>query len=328
MAETKRILITGASGFVGGALTRSLLERGVQVRMTGRARALGLEGLGAEWFAMPDLSREVDWFPALEGMDGVVHLAGLAHRAGSLVPADQALYDQVNHQATRSLARALRGHPSVRRFAFISTIRVHGDPERLPVSRDSPLAPATPYDRSKADAEAAVREWLGAETWPWAILRPALVYGPGNRGNMALLEGLLRRGIPVPAGRHENRRSFVYLGNLVSAIEKFMLTPDPPSGRTWIVADGQVISTERLVRAMAEAMGLRARVVRFPRPVLCLAARAGDLCRRLGVPVPWSTETQHKLLGDFYADTGAIEAELGWVPPFDLQQGLGLTYKR
>ena len=133
----------------------------------------------------------------------------------ALATAQRSLNDRVNHLATQSLA--LQKHSSVTRFLFMSTSRVHGDTLDFPLRADSPLAPVTPYDRSKADAEAAVKDVLVSSDINWAILRPVVVYGPGNRGNMARLEGLLRRGLPVPVGRLPNRRSFLFLGRRPAA---------------------------------------------------------------------------------------------------------------
>ena len=232
----------------------------------------------------------------------------------------------MNHLATRSPASALQAHSSVTRFLFMSTVRVHGDITALPVRADSPLAPVTPYDKSKADAEAAVASVLGPTDINWAILRPVVVYGPGNRGNMARLEGLLRRGIPVPVGRVPNRRSFLFLDNLVSVIQAYLTNPNPPTGRAWIVADEGVVSTETLVRAMATAMNLPARVVRLPDWLLASTASAGDACKRMGLPAPWNSEVKGKLLGDFYVDLESIKQELGWQPPYTLEEGIRRTF--
>jgi|GEM_PF-406918 len=322
----RSVLVTGANGFVGSSLTRALLARGIRVRMTGRERSEPLAALGAEWFPMPDLSGEVDWSPTLAGMDAVVHLAAVAHRFESVTPEMRTLYDQVNHRATRSLAAAIAREPGVRRFLFISSVRVHGDPVSLPVREDSPMAPVTPYDSSKVDAENAVREWLAPGSARWAILRPAMVYGPGNRGNMAKLEGLIRAGIPVPLPRRPNRRSFLFIGNLVSAMETYLTAGDPPSGRTWILADPTPASTEDLVRALGRSMEIRVRLMHLPDWILDGGAGLGDLCRRAHLPFPWTTEVKQKLLGDFFVDISAVRTELGWNPPFTLEQGLALTH--
>jgi nucleoside-diphosphate-sugar epimerase len=319
-------LITGANGFIGQALTRALLEKGLQVRMTGMERIEILEALGADWVPMGDFAKEVDWSRALDGVDAVVHLAGIAHRFERAAVNDWALYDQVNHRATRALAESIRNQPSIKRFLFASTVRVHGDPETFPVRVESPIAPVTPYDKSKADAEQAIRDLLSPDATCWAIVRPAMVYGPGNRGNMAKLEGLIRRRMVIPVGKAPNRRSFLYLGNLVDALVTYLIMPEPPSGRTWIIADGEVASTEDLVRAMAGAMGIKVRIAHLPDAILNLTASLGDLLCRLRLAFPWTSEVRRKLLGDFFVDLTPVLQELRWSPPFSLEEGILRTF--
>ncbi len=326
MKPNRRILVTGANGFIGSALTTALLKEGLQVRMTSRTRPVDLEKLGAEWAPLPNLAAPVDWAPALDGMGSVVHLAGMAHRFESNVASDWGLYDCVNHLATRSLVSALHAHSNVERFLFLSTVRVHGDTPDLPVRSVSPLAPVTPYDTSKADAETEVASILGPTSINWAVMRPVVVYGPGNRGNMARLEGLLRRGIPVPVGRVPNRRSFLFIGNLVSAIQAYLTHPGPLTGRTWVVADDEVVSTETLVRTMAAAMNVQVKVVRLPEWLLASTAGVGDGLKCLGLPAPWNRELQGKLLGNFFVDPTPIKQDLGWLPPFTLEDGVRRTY--
>jgi nucleoside-diphosphate-sugar epimerase len=293
--------------------------------MTGQASVEKLVAMGAEWFPMPDLSGDVEWGSALDGVDAVVHLAAIAHRGKA--DDDATLYDQVNHLATKQLALAISQRPTIRRFVFISSVRVHGDPTVMPVVESSPLAPTTPYDFSKVNAEQAIGQILAQSSTEWAILRPVLVYGPGNRGNMAKLEGLLRAGVPVPIGRVSNRRSFIFIGNFISAIEAYLSKAQAPSGRTWIIADESPSSTESLVSAMARAMGIKVRVVHLPSIVLSWAGLFGDLCQNIGISLPWTSEIRQKLLGDFYVDISPVMMELEWRPPYTQEEGLNLTYR-
>lgn len=130
----------------------------------------------------------------------------------------------------------------------------------------------------------------------------------------------------MPVGRLPNRRSFLFIDNLVSAIQAFLANPDPPTGRAWMVADNEVVSTEALVRAMAAAMNVPARVVRLPDWLLAATARVGDGCKRIGLPAPWNSEVKGKLLGDFYVDLEPIKQELGWRAPYTFEEGIRRTF--
>lgn len=328
MNHQQNILVTGANGFIGSALTRALLGQGFRVRMTGQSRAQHLEELGAEWFQMGDLEAKPDWRPVLEGIQGVVHLAGMAHR----IHEDQATlsdtYDIVNHLATRSLAQAIAQAPGVEKLLFASSVAVYGDSQPFPLIVDDniPLHPLTPYGLSKLNAERALHEHLAETLCRWAILRPVLIYGPGNPGNMARLGSLIGKGVPVPVTRRPNRRSLLYLGNLLSAVTTYLSSPCPPTGKTWLIADGEDWSTEQLIQEMSHAMGLKARTVRLPSPILRSSAAAGSLMKRLGLPAPWTTDILDKLLSDFYVDATSIQRDLQWHPPFTPAEGLARTF--
>lgn len=320
------VLVTGATGFIGSHLTKYLLSKGVRVRVTGRKPSESLVPIGAEWCHMRDYSKEVDWVEALRGVSDVVHLAGLAHSYNYRTSNDFDLFNKINHLATKSLALNLRGHPSVRKFLYISTVSVYGTPNVLPVCGITPLNPQTPYSKSKADAEMAIREILDDSSVLWAIMRPVLVYGPGNPGNMARLERLLRYGIPIPVRRIPNRRSFLFIGNLVSAIYAYLQAECPPRGKTWVIADKEAISTRELVTCMGEAMQIHPHFIHLPDTLYRVAAQVGDMCLRMGIPTPWNAEVRRKLLGDFYVDSSPIEDELCWKPPFSTKDGIWRTF--
>jgi nucleoside-diphosphate-sugar epimerase len=319
------ILVTGGTGFAGRPLVAELLARGCHVRVAGRGQDRGLVP-GAQWHEVGDLSGDVDWDGALEGMEAVLHAAGLAHVFTTDAAYDPVLYDKVNHRATRHLVQAMLRRPSIKRFLFVSSLGVHGGAPPQPITPGTPYAPVTPYDWSKVAAENAIRELLPPEAMRWAILRPALIYGPGHRGKMAKLEKMIKTGIPVPLGK-PNRRSFLFVLNLADAMAKYLCASEPPSGRVWPLADEPPVATETLVRCLACAMGVRPRLLHLPAPVLDALTALGDGLDRLGLPSPWTSEVRMKLLGDFHVDLAAIREELGWRPPFTLEEGLALTYR-
>ncbi|MBK8793343.1 MAG: NAD-dependent epimerase/dehydratase family protein [Holophaga sp.] len=212
------------------------------------------------------------------------------------------------------------------RFIFISSVAVHGPTPLLPLGPDSPIHPTTPYGKSKADGEAAVRRALSDSATRWAILRPVLVYGPGNPGNLARLAGIVRRGIPIPVSRCPNQRSFLFVDNLVDLIKTFLSAVAPPSGRTWPVADRERLSTEHLVRVLAASHGRRGRTLHLPWTLLHATARLGDFFNHLGLSVPWSSEVLSKISGDFFVDVDSLNEGLGWEPPFTLEEGMRRTF--
>jgi nucleoside-diphosphate-sugar epimerase len=322
MPDPRKVLVTGATGFIGQALTASLLQAGLAVRAAGLGATAHLEALGAEISPLGAISGATDWSPYLDGIDAVVHLAGVAHRMEEQSATLDNLFDQVNHQATASLARAIGRQGGIERFLFASSVAVHGEPEAWPLTAQSPCRPTTPYGLSKLNAEQAIGEALTGSTVAWGIIRPVLVYGPGNPGNMARLLGLIRRGIPVPVRSTPNQRHFLYLGNLLSAVQAFLRHEAPPAGKAWLIADREAVSTRELVGLLAQALGRPGRTLVLPDPLLKATAWTGDLLRAAGIPSPWTTDALRKLLGDFVVDARPIQEDLGWLPPFTLEEGV------
>ena len=273
-----RVLVTGASGFIGAPLVAALAASGFAVK------------------AAPDRR----WL--LDGVDAVVHLAGIAH-IGSGVPAT--VYDEVNHRATAALAdRAAAA--GIRRFVFMSSLRAQTGPsaERVLTERDEPR-PTDAYGRSKLAAEAAVR----ASGVPFTILRPALVHGPHVKGNLASLIRLARLPLPLPFASFANRRSMVALDNLIAAV-RFALESPAAVGETFIVADPQAPTLAEIVTILRAAMGRRAGLLPVPpqlfeTPLAAIGKR--DLWERLG--------------GTLVADPGKLIAA-GWRPVIDTTAGL------
>ncbi len=269
-----RVLVTGATGFVGRALCADLIENGWHVSAT-------------------DMRRH-GWEDALPGSDAVFHLAGVAHTRGT-----ESLYQAVNVEATERLAQAA-ARAGVRRFVFVSSIKVNG--EATPIDRpfrasDAP-APQDGYGRSKWQAEQRLSRIAGLEV---AIVRPPLVYGPGVKANFLRLLKLVDTRLPLPFASIRNRRSFIYVGNLASLLRRCADHPKAVDA-TFLAADGEDLSTPELVRRMATALGRTARIVPFP-PFL--------LPRRLS--------------GSLAIDASETRERLGWRPPYTGDEGLART---
>jgi nucleoside-diphosphate-sugar epimerase len=310
--SASRTLVTGATGFVGRALLRRLLADGGSVRAVVRPASDALPAQ-VESMAVDDIGPATDWTRGLAGVDAIVHLAARAHVLRDSTPDAYALYGAVNTRGALRLAEAAAA-AGVRRFVFLSSARVHGERSTgAPFTESSPLAADDPYGRSKADAERGLASLASTGKLEPVILRPPLVYGPGARGNFARLVGLIARGVPLPLGAVRNRRSLVFVDNLVDAIASALKHP-AAAGETFMVSDGEDVSTPELVRRIARALGKPARLVPVPGALLriggTLAGRADDVAR---------------LVDDLVVDSSKIRAFLGWSPVFTLDEGLAET---
>ena len=306
-----RILVTGATGFVGRALVARLITERRALRAAVRRPA----GLPDE-VLIGDIGPETDWRVALEGIDTVVHLAGRAHVLRKQQDA-LAAFRQVNAAGTGRLAVQAQA-AGVRRFVLISSVKAAAESSGdRPLVEGDPPHPTTPYGISKLEGERALLAVAGRmET---VILRPPLVYGPGVRANFLTLLKLVDDGVPLPLASVSNRRSLVALGNLADAILMAVDAPEA-AGRTFYVTDGPPISTRDLVRALAVALGKEPILLPFPPALLRLAARL--VGRR---------EAADSLLGSLAVDDAAFRTLTGWRPPQTPERAfaaIALWYRR
>lgn len=310
MTDAQSVLVTGAGGFVGRALTAALRAQRYRVRRALREPAAGDT---ADDIVVGDIGTNTDWRQALRGIDCVVHLAARTHvfdeRGADSLP----LYRHVNVEATRNLARQAAA-AGVRRFVFLSSIKVNGEAtDAHPFTRDDTPQPLDAYGISKHEAETALRR-IGADTgMEIVILRPPLVYGPEVKGNFLRLLQAVARGTPLPLGSINNRRSLVYIGNLVDAIITCMNAP-AAAGKIWLVSDGEDVSTPVLIRKLAAAMDKTPRLLPCPPALLNLGAAL------LGKRAP-----AMRLTGSLTVDDSDLRCELGWQPRYSLDQGLNAT---
>ena len=256
----KALLITGINGFVGRGLAAALqgsdrllkgTEKGGRRRETGDGRRKN----GSQIFVTGEIDKLTDWSEALNGIDVVVHLAARVHVMDDLADDPLAEFRKVNTTGTLNPARQA-AVASVKRFIFISSIKVNGEGTTLnhPFSPDDTFVPDDPYGVSKYEAEQglmAIAEEIGMEV---VIIRPPLVYGPGVKANFRLLMKWVQRGVPLPLGAVHNKRSFVALDNLVSFI---ILCMDHPraANEVFLISDGEDVSTTELLQKMARAFG-------------------------------------------------------------------------
>lgn len=307
------ILVTGATGFVGKALSTRLLDSADQrLRIAVRDDAkTGDLVIGCESMAVGDVGTQTHWDTALAGVDSVVHLAARVHVMDDKAVDPLVEFRRVNTAGTLHLARQA-ARAGVRRLVYLSSVKVNGEatePGRKFTAADPP-APLDPYGISKMEAEqglAAVAAETGLEV---VVIRPPLVYGPGVKANFARLLALVERGVPLPLALVDNRRSMVALGNLVDLIITCLDHP-AAAGQTFLVADGEDLSTPELIRRLARAMGRPARL--WPVPVSLL---------RLGGKLLGRSGEVERLVGCLQVDIDHTCRTLGWRPPLSVDEGL------
>lgn len=306
-AMQRRVMVTGASGFVGQALCEALSSQGWAVRCAVRRANT------ADDVVVGDIGAETDWRGALEGIDAVVHLAARTHvmhrESGDVLD----VYRSINVAGTARLATtaAARG---VRRLVFLSSIKVNGESTstRAFSESDAPQ-PEDAYGISKHEAEQALREVSAKSGLEVVIVRPPLVYGPGAKANFLRLLHLCARRTPLPLASINNRRSLIFLDNLVSAISACLVHP-AAAGNTYLACDEEAVSTPELIQRISAALGVS------PRTFHLQTRLVGATAALLGRSSEWA-----RLANSLLVDTTKIRTELGWQPPFTMSQGLAAT---
>lgn len=305
-----RILLTGATGFVGQTLLNELLAREHRVIAVKRKLATGLAGNDGS-FLVTDISANTDWLAALQGVDSVIHAAARAHVMNDKVADSLAEFRKVNVDGTLKLARQAAA-AGVKRFIFISSIKVNGEatsPSKPFCASDVP-APEDAYGFSKLEAELGLME-IAAETGlEVVIIRPPLVYGPGVKGNFASIIRLVEKGLPLPFGAIHNLRSLVGIDNLVDLIIRCMDHPAAVN-KVFLAGDGEDVSTTELLRGVACAMGRPSRLIAFPARLL-----------KGGATLLGKRTLAQRLLGSLQVDISHTCELLDWKPPFTVEEGL------
>lgn len=312
-----KILVTGANGFIGQRLCETLLNASYFVRGAVRHFPEGLHSLksgnNAEFVFIDNVSPETNWGMALKGIDCIIHLAARVHIMRETSGDPITVFRKVNAEGTSLLAR-MAADAGVKRFIFLSTVKVNGEEteEHQFTERDTPN-PHDDYSSSKWEAEQALHNISDAAGLEIVILRPPLVYGQGVKANFLRLLDMVNKNIPLPLSTVNNKRSMIYIGNLVDAIIRCIEHPSA-ANQTYLVSDGQDVSSPDLIRMIAGAMGKKARL--FPCPV--------PLLKMIGKVTGKSSEVE-RLTGSLQIDTAKIRRELNWTPPFTMEQGLRKT---
>jgi UDP-glucose 4-epimerase len=297
----RKVLITGASGFIGQPMVRALATSGWTVRAASREPFAIPDMEGVERMALQDLARAADWSKLVEGVTHVLHLAGIAHAPGQL---PDEVYTRINTDAVGELARVSKGR--VERFVLMSSVRAQaGLSADHAISETDPAKPTDAYGRTKLAAERLLAESGVA----FAVLRPAVVYGRGVKGNIASLATLAQTPMPLPFAGLDNRRSLLALENLAAAIE-LVLTSRDAEGETFLVADAEPISVAEMVTAMREGLGRAPHLIRVP------LGGVKRLMATFGKEAEWE-----RLSGNFVIDAAKLRA-IGWTPRVKTAEGL------
>lgn len=298
-----RVLVTGGTGFVGRHVVPMLQQAGHSVRLACRT---GGGAAAVPAVHVDSIGPDTAWGKALEGIDSVVHLAARVHVMRDHAAGEEQ-FRRTNTAGTLRLARAA-ADAGVRRFVFISTIKVNGEATTdRPFSADDEPRAEDPYATSKLAAEQGLRQLAGLEP---VIIRPPLVHGPGAKGNLARLCRLAQLGVPVPFAGIENRRDLIGAANLASLVECCIRHPRA-AGQVFLASDGEALSTPQLYRLIADALGRPARMFKLPVRLLRAMAR----------PVGWAGEID-RLTQSLEIDIRKTREVLGWHPPLPLQVGI------
>ena len=310
-----RIVVTGATGFVGGFLARALEARGATVVAAGRRGETTGGGTQIPARLGPETSDE-EMRTVVQGATAVVHLAAAVHDVHGRTP--RAEYMRVNRDYALRLAEAA-ATAGVPRFVFASTIKVNGESTRPGEAfhERSVVEPRGSYAQSKWQAEEGLRHLSAASGMRTRIVRPPLVYGPGVRANFRSLIRWVKRGMPLPFSGFDNARSLMGVENLADVLVRLAIGEgDAAPSRTYLVSDGEDVSTADLVRRLARALHVAPRLFPVPESVL-----------RRALAVLNKSDMAGRLVGSLRIDSDAIRRDLAWSPPFSLDEGLSRTAK-
>jgi nucleoside-diphosphate-sugar epimerase len=304
-----KLLVTGSTGFIGRALCAEAVGRGLQVRAA--SRYFSNQGESNECVAVGEVGGNTNWLDALQGCDVVVHLAARAHVTQRTSADSLTEFRKVNLEGTLSLARQAAAL-GARRFVFISSVGVNGANTSLsPFAETDKPTPHSDYAVSKFEAEMALRELAIGTGMEIVIIRPPLVYGPNAPGSFGSLMRWLRRGIPLPLGAiTENRRSLVALDNLVDFIVNCACDPRA-ANQTFLVSDGDDISTTGLLQRMSAAMNRPAALIPVPSGILTFVGTSFG-----------KEALMQSLTGSLQVDIRKARELLNWNPPFSVNEGL------
>ncbi len=309
ISAKSKVLITGSTGFVGRFMCSELENRGMPFCAV--VRSTKYLPCCSEYELIPEIGPETNWDKALHGVDKVIHLAGRAHVLNESEENPRKSYKTINVSSTLNLARQA-ANAGIKRFVFVSSIKVNGESTSTdnPFRSDDEPYPMDEYAISKHEAELGLRQIAIETEMDVVIVRPPLVYGQGVKGNLALLQNLISKGIPLPLGAvTTNKRSFIYLGNLADFII-LCLDHHLAKNHTFLVSDGNDLSTKSLIMHIANGLGCTVRLI--PVDIFIL---------HIGAKVLGKVDVYKRLCGSLAVDIESTRRLLDWTPPFSVEEG-------
>jgi nucleoside-diphosphate-sugar epimerase len=305
-----KFLVTGATGFIGKSLSKALFQQGHSVCAAVRSTNALTER--AEVVVVGEIGNNTDWTSALRDVDVVIHLAARVHIIQESANDPLLEFRKVNVVGTQRLAESA-AYVGIRRFVYVSSIGVNGSQSSLPFTELDKSNPLNAYALSKWEAEQVLSQIANRTGLEVVVVRPPLVYGSGAPGNFAQMIKVLAKHIPLPFASVQNFRSLIYVENLADAL--ILCATHPAAvGQTYLVSDGEDVSTPELLRRLGDAMGHPVRLFYCPPALLRLA---GKLIGK--------SDQIDRLLGSLQVDNSKIRRELAWQPPFTLDESLKVT---
>jgi UDP-N-acetyl-alpha-D-quinovosamine dehydrogenase len=311
-----KILVTGATGFVGSELVKSLLNGKCHQVVSAMRRIIEGGATVHQFVAVGEIDAATDWTQALKNVNAVVHTAARAHIMDDSAQDPLAEFRRVNVEGTLNLARQAID-AGVKRFIFISSIKVNGEGESNRGYRfDDSAAPEDDYGLSKWEAEQGLKALCSESSMELVVIRPPLIYGPGVKGNLALLAKAIDKGLPLPLGAIKNQRDMLSLDNLIDLIKTCIEHP-AAAGQVFLCCDNEPVSTPQLIKRIASGRGKNARLWKVPVFVLSLFARLAGRQAML-----------KRLSSDFRIDIQHTMNTLDWTPPFSVAQSMNWAFAK
>lgn len=306
-----KILITGVHGFVGTNLVKALSKEHIIYGLD----IINPNKEGVRFTFSWDYLDKEDGIPEV---DAIIHLAGKAHDTKNEAAAD--VYFKVNTELTKKIFDYFLAHDSIKKFIFFSTAKAAADKVDGVLTEDVVPTPVGPYGESKITAEKYIQEHLVTDKQVY-ILRPCMIHGPGNKGNLNLLYGVVKKGIPWPLGAFENRRTFTSIENLCFVING-LLTKDIPTG-IYNMGDDEALSTNELIEEICKSLGKKAHIWKLPKGLMTGIAKIGG-----ALHLPLDSERLRKLTENYISSNEKIKKALGVEKmPVDAREGLKVTLK-